>query len=47
MSIQLYPFGLSENDNILPTVDDGSSDPITLPESFRFYGQAIRIAYVS
>ena len=43
--MQFYPFGPSENDDALPISDDVNS-AITLSESFRFYGQAIRTVYV-
>ena len=44
---QFYPFGLSENDSVLTNVDDVTSQPIMLSETFYFYGQAINVVYVS
>ena len=43
----MYPFGRSENDATVGGLDDIISDPILLSRSFRWYGEAIEIAYVS
>ena len=45
-NLQLYPFGESENDSVLPSDIDAVSSRIMLSEDFIFYNQAISSLYV-
>ena len=45
-NLQLYPFGQSENDAVLPSGDDVISQSIILSEDFIFYNQTVSSAYV-
>ena len=40
-NLQLYPFGSSQNDAVLPEGDDVISQTITLSENFIFYSETV------
>ena len=44
---EFYPFGSTENDNVLPRSDDGSSPEVSLSSVFPFYDKNFQTLYVS